>query len=137
MSSYHSIKTITMNKRLKRCTPLLRQLLCASRAGRAHVLANNREIIDCLCECAKNVIKGNIHLTPAQKQALASRKHSLRTLALKKTSLTTSKHILHSGGFLGGLLGPIVSVLGGVSLAAAAVAIVIINNGSCKEVDAC
>jgi len=36
----------------------------------------------------------------------------LRKLVLKKTSLKNKRKIVQTGGFLGALLGPIVSVLG-------------------------
>jgi hypothetical protein len=36
----------------------------------------------------------------------------LRELALKKTSKKKRKKIIQSGGFLGAILGPIVSILG-------------------------
>jgi hypothetical protein len=36
----------------------------------------------------------------------------LRRLALKKTPLKEKKILIQSGGFLGALLGPIISILG-------------------------
>ena len=42
---------------------------------------------------------------------LARRKSILKKLALKKTSLKDERKILQKGGFLGALIGPIVSVL--------------------------
>jgi len=38
----------------------------------------------------------------------------LREIALKKTSLRKKQKLIQSGGFLGALLGPIISVLGGL-----------------------
>jgi hypothetical protein len=74
----------------------------------------NKEFVKCLCECAHNVLKGNVPLTPAQKQKLSRHKKNLRQLALKKTAVTKKKKILQSGGFLGALLTPILSLLGGL-----------------------
>jgi len=65
-----------------------------------------------LCECAKNIIKGNVALTKAQRERIHKRKQSFRKLALKKTSLKEKRRIVQRGGFLGALLGPIISALG-------------------------
>ena len=48
------------------------------------------EFIDCVSECAKNIIKGNVPLNPAQLRRLCRE----RVLALKKTSLKKKKRIL-------------------------------------------
>ena len=79
-------------------------------------MKNNGEIdfMNCLCECAKNIIKGRVPLSVVQKRTLAKRKQSLRKLALKKTSLKTKRKIVMKGGFLGALLGPIVTALGSI-----------------------
>jgi len=65
-----------------------------------------------MCECAKNLLKGNVPLSPAQLRTLRRHKQKLRQLAVKKTSLAKKKKLVQSGGFLGALLTPIISVLG-------------------------
>lgn len=72
----------------------------------------DKDFIHCMCECAKNLLKGNIPLTHAQMRSLSRHKRMLRQLALKRTSLTDKKQIIQRGGFLGLLLGPIVSAIG-------------------------
>ena len=72
------------------------------------------EFVKCICECVKNVLVGNVSLTPENKKRLKRNKRSLRRLILKKTPLTEKKRIVQSGGFLGALLGPIVKVLSGL-----------------------
>ena len=72
------------------------------------------EFVKCICECVKNVLVGNVSLTPENKKRLKRHKRSLRRLILKKTPLTEKKRIVQSGGFLGALLGPIVKVLSGL-----------------------
>ena len=74
----------------------------------------DKELIKCLCECAQNVLKGNVPLTLSQKQKLCRHKHNLRELASKKVSKKKKTAILQKGGFLGALLTPIISLLGGL-----------------------
>ena len=69
-------------------------------------------LLCCLCECALNILKGNVPLKKAQKSRLARFKHKLRKLASKKTRVKIKKRIVQSGGFIGALLTPIVSFLG-------------------------
>jgi len=65
-------------------------------------------------ECIRNLLKGNVPLNPAQKKKLSSKKKHLRLMLLKKTSQAKKKKLIQSGGFLGALLGPIISILGGL-----------------------
>jgi len=74
----------------------------------------DNDFVKCLCECAKNIIKGNVKLTTLQRSKICRRKQSFRKLVLKKTPLKEKREIVQSGGFLGALLGPIVSILGGL-----------------------
>jgi len=63
-------------------------------------------------ECIRNLLNGNVPLNKSQKKKLAAKKNILRQLAVKKTSLQKKKKLIQSGGFLGALLGPIVSAIG-------------------------
>jgi hypothetical protein len=103
-----------MSERLKRNAPLLRVLHKASPSVRKRILHTHcsADFVSCICECVKNILKGNVPLTPAQKEVLRRKKRTLHQLALKKTSKKKKQRIVQSGGFLGAILGPIVSVLG-------------------------
>ena len=69
----------------------------------------------CLCECALNVLNGNIPLTPADKKKLNKYKNKLRYLTNRKLSAQKKKKTLNQkGGFLGALLTPVLSALGGL-----------------------
>ena len=105
-----------MSQTLKKFTPYLRVLQKSSPKVRKALMKKHcsPEFIKCICECSKNVLVGNVALSPEHKRRLKRYKRSLRKLALKKTSLATKKKIVQSGGFLGALLGPIVKVLGGL-----------------------
>ena len=74
-------------------------------------------MINSLCECCLNILKGNVSLTPTQKRRLNKHKQTLRLLARKQTSLRVKKKALtQKGGFLGALLGPIISTVGSLLL---------------------
>ena len=73
----------------------------------------NKELIACISECAKNVIKGNVPLKKGQFETLQLRK-DVRALASKRTSLRKKRAIAASqkDGFLESLLVPAVAALG-------------------------
>ena len=64
-------------------------------------------------ECAKNILCGNVQLSPKQKTALRHNKQNLRRLSIKKTSLKKKPQIIQKGGFLGAILAPVIATLGG------------------------
>jgi len=86
------------------------------KAKREYVKRCNRQFIDSVLECAKNVVKGNVPLTKAQMSKVRSRRQDLRALSVKKTSLTKNRKIIQKGGFLSALLAPALSVLAGLLL---------------------
>lgn len=105
-----------MSRRLRDFAPTLRLLNRLNSTQKKRWLKHNlnNELVFCICECAKNLLHGNIPLSAKQKKLLAKRKQSLRKLITKKVSVKSKKRIIQSGGFLGALLGPIVSILGGL-----------------------
>ena len=105
-----------MSQTLKKYAAYLRMLENSSPKVRNRLAKKNcsPEFIRCLCECAKNVLAGNVSLSPEHKRRLKRHRQSLRKLTLKKTSANAKKKIIQSGGFLGALLGPIVKVLDGL-----------------------
>ena len=72
------------------------------------------ELVSCVCECAKNVLKGRVPLSEHQLKKLRHWKKCLRVLSTKKSSLKHKKKLLQKGGFLGALLTPVLSFLGGL-----------------------
>jgi len=102
-----------MSERMRRYLPLLKQInRLGERAKRQLIKKCDREFLDCVSECAKNFIKGNVPLKPAQLRRLRRDRSSVRVLALKKTSLKKKRRILQKGGFLGALIPPVLSALG-------------------------
>ena len=105
-----------MSRRLKDFAPTLKLLNRYSSAQKKRWLKRNldNKLIVCLCECAKNLLRGNVPLSTKQRKALSKRKQALRKLSDKKISLKSKRRLIQTGGFLGALLGPIVSILGGL-----------------------
>src|SRR6267154_1498020 len=103
-----------MSQTLKKFSPYLRVLQKSSPNVRSKLMKKHcsPEFLKCICECAKNVLAGNVTLSAEHKRRLKHHKRSLRKLAFKKTSMKAKKRIVQSGGFLGTLLGPIVKILG-------------------------
>lgn len=97
------------SKKLKKHAPLL---VCLSKnPSLSKALLSgplSQEIVHCVGECASNVLKGNVDLTPSQKRRLSQHKSSVRALASASNSLGKKKKIIQRGGFLPALLGPLV-----------------------------
>jgi len=103
-----------MSTRLHRHATLLRTLQKATTRKRRQLLHKHcdDDFVCCIVECVRNLLKGNVPLNSHQKKRLQPKKKVLRQLILKKTSQRKRRQLVQSGGFLGALLGPIVSVLG-------------------------
>jgi len=106
-----------MSQLAKRYLPIMNRIRkMGDRAKKEYVRKCEKEFLDCMSECAKNVIKGNIHLTSRQMTNQRRKKNDLRELSKRKTSLRTKHKILQKGGFLSALLPPILTVLGSLLL---------------------
>ena len=102
-----------MSHRVKRFASTLKRLRYWNDASRKTWLKSNwvEDLIHCLCECAQNLLRGKVSLNRNQKTRMKRCQKSLRELVERKVSLVRKKKIIQSGGFLGALLGPIVSIL--------------------------
>ena len=85
---------------------------------RRAIIANaDADLLCALAECAYNILKKNIPLTPTQRRHLNKYRTNLRKLAQKKTSTVERRRLLlrpqvgkgQSGGFLSAFLAPLVS----------------------------
>ena len=105
-----------MSQRLRRHSSSLRALAKAPETiTRAVVRGCDDALFKCLCECAVNVLNGNVPLTTSEYSKLKVHKTGLRQLADKRVNRDKKRIILQQGGFLGALLAPIAaSVLGPV-----------------------
>lgn len=78
----------------------------------------SKEVIDTVCECCLNVLKGTIPLSPHQKKCLGKHRHLLRQMVQKKIPVRQKKKMLvQRGGFvLPMLLGPLLKGIAGTML---------------------
>jgi len=101
-----------MSERMRRYLPVLKRIKrLGDKARREFVRRCDREFLDCVSECAKNIIKGNVPLNNRQMNRLRRDRKDVRALAVKKTSLKRKRQILQRGGFLTALIPPVLSVL--------------------------
>ena len=104
-----------MSKRISRHAPLLHHLSKAKpKTIRSVIKTGDKDLISVFSECALNVLKGVVPLTKGQRSKLGRYKKCLRDLVNRKTTNQKKKKILQRGGFLGALLPPIISILGGL-----------------------
>jgi len=107
----------TMSGRTRKYLPILKRInRLGEKAKKQFIKQCDKEFIDCVSECAKNILKGHVPVTPRQLHRLRRNKNNIRALALKKTAVKKKKKILQKGGFLGAILPPVLSVLGSLLL---------------------
>lgn len=95
-------------------TAILHALVYAPpRLRHALIQHANKDLIRCICECALNLLHGNVTVSESEKSKLRKYKKILRKLVDKKENLGGKKKIINQkgGSFLPLLLGPIVSAI--------------------------
>ena len=101
-----------MSQRLRRNVDLLSLLARAKpHMIKAVVKAADKEAVCCLCECAKNILNGNVPLNKSHLCKLKRYKADVRQLVNKRLSVAKKKKILQKGGFLSALLAPVAANL--------------------------
>ena len=101
-----------MSERVRPLLPILKRInILGDRAKRQYVKKCNQEFVDCVSECAKNVLRGNVPLKSNQKAKLRRNQKNLRSLAIKRTSLK-KRQILQKGAFLAALLPSVLALQG-------------------------
>ena len=106
-----------MAKRLQRNIELLKILKsCKSRKDQNCILKlANKDLIQCLCDCAHNILQGNVKLSKQKKDLLKKYSSALRELAKKNGGIEKKrKFLIQKGGFLPALLGPIIGIASGL-----------------------
>ena len=70
------------------------------------------DLISALCECAHNILRGTVRLTPREKVRLRKYKNKMRLLVNKRLSVSRRRReIQQSGGFLPALLAPLATTV--------------------------
>ena len=70
------------------------------------------QLLDCLRVCCKNILDGNVPLSPTQKARLNRHKNILRSLIKPGLPRAHKKALIQKGGFLPALLAPILAIAG-------------------------
>jgi hypothetical protein len=91
----------------------LLKLISKSKQPKSILRKCSNSVIKTLCECAVNVIRGNVPLTKNKKKILSSHKRSLRKLSDKSIPLFKKRRLLvqRGDGFLSILLPAAISVI--------------------------
>jgi len=101
-----------MSRRIERNLEALKALAKAnSLVQKAMISSANKDLVLTLVECATNIIRGNVDLTKSQYTRLKRYHQYLRRLVRSKTSDQEKRKILQTGGFIGALLRPLLSVV--------------------------
>jgi hypothetical protein len=100
-------------QRIQQFLPELKRLDRLSvKEKKKYIKTCDKQFIKCICECVKNLLKGNVPIKSSQLKSLARYKQSLRKLAVKKTSLAKRRQLLQKAGFVGLLIKPLLRGLG-------------------------
>jgi len=84
-----------MSDRVKRYLPVLKRIRkLGNKARREFIRKCDKDFIDCVLECARNLLKGNVPLTKRQMTNLRRKRHDLRALSKKKTSMRAKRKIV-------------------------------------------
>lgn len=103
-----------MSRCVKTNADLLRAIVNMTPSRRKLFLKNaDKELVQSICECALNTLKGNVPLKPCQKKSLSRYKHILRNLVKPKGGWKSKRKFLiqKGGGILPALLIPVLSSL--------------------------
>lgn len=74
----------------------------------------DKQLIDTICDCAENILSGNVPIRGKVKQKLNQHKTLLRALRSKRDWRVKRKRLSQSGGFLPALLTPLLGIVGGL-----------------------
>jgi hypothetical protein len=97
-------------RRLQRNLTLLDLLSKTSKTQReALIKTSTRDQLQCICDCAINILKENIQLTDEQFKKLKRFQKQLRYLANSDDNIEDKRLVIQKGGFLPILLTPILS----------------------------
>ena len=81
--------------------------------ARSRLKSLKKDAVGALIDCARAIINKKVRLSPSQLTQVHRYKDKIVKLVSPRTSLIEKKRALQKGGFLGLLLKPLLSVLGG------------------------
>ena len=101
-----------MSKKIKRNFIKLVELGSSNPSVRSRILKNcSPDLITAICECAENILNGNVKVTENQRRRLQCHKGMLRKLRKKRQNANKKRLLLtQHGGFLPALMDPILGI---------------------------
>lgn len=95
----------------KKQFPILNALCSLNRDQRKHIIQNAKcDLLKCICECALNILRGNVPISEAEKKKLKKHANLLRKIAEKRGTWKSKKSLIKKDlTFLPNLLKPILS----------------------------
>ena len=88
---------------------------CPPKCQKSILAHSKTDLIECLCDCALNILKGNVPLTAKEKKNLIPFLKTLYDLSGPKSKSARKRILLNQkGGFLSFLIKPVLSLLGGL-----------------------
>ncbi len=94
-------KHIGLFKVINEANPRLRKVLLK------HI---DNNALRCLCDCAHNLLNGNLPLSPRQLKQLKRYKAAVRQLGSKGLSLKNKRTVIQRGGIIGAILTPLLTL---------------------------
>jgi hypothetical protein len=108
----HTISFLIMANQAQLLIPELKRLQRMKFGERKqYIKLSGKKFIYDVCECVKNLLKGNVPLKTAHLTCLKKHKQSIRKLSLKSTSLRARKNLLQKGGFIAAIIPALISGL--------------------------
>ena len=103
-----------MSNRVKKNIHYLKVLHDSKKAARKAILEQaNKDLIDTICECLHNILKGNLKVSPEVYRKLKRNQKDFQEIHSKKANLKRKKQLLiQHGGFLPALIAPLLGIAG-------------------------
>ena len=108
--SVNKLRCEIMSGRMKKQALFLQVLIKTKNAKLRKAILEHAdpELIKALCECAHNILQGNVQMTPLEKTRLRKYKSKLRLISCKNVSVKQKRlKLQQTGGFLPALLAPL------------------------------
>lgn len=88
-----------MSRSVINCAEVLKFLQKAKPHYRLAVLKQaDKELVECICECTYNILKGKVPLTSTQKEHISKHKRLLRRLVTRSEPFTVKRKIICQKG---------------------------------------
>ena len=87
----------------------LKRIKCRKKRNKILKNASN-DLIECIVQCAYNVLSGKVHLSAKDKNKLKPYSTVIRKLAEMRDVKPTRKLLIQRGGFLPSLIAPVLTV---------------------------